>query len=302
MTLFDAYLMVDWCASARPKKRNDSVWYCLLTRKSGATTVSRCHNPATRKRAIEEIGKILADCSERRVPILVGFDFPYGYPSGFADALGLSEKPVWRAVWDAITDRIEDQEDNSNNRFETAAEFNREVSGGPFPFPFWGCPPNRQSTTLTSCKVHPFSTGTLPEYRLTDRRAKGAQSVWKLFGQGAVGSQALLGIPYVARLRVASGFGAVSRVWPFETGVEPLACRDQRDWIILHAEIFPSLLRSRPGPGETRDEAQVRNLAEHFARLDEEGELGNLFDRPAGITDEDRCMAESEEGWILGIR
>jgi hypothetical protein len=103
MTLFDAYLMVDWCANARRKTGKDSVWYSLLSRTSGGSTLSRCHNPATRIKAIEEIGNILADCSERRVPTLVGFDFPYGYPSGYADALRLSEKPAWRAVWDIPT-------------------------------------------------------------------------------------------------------------------------------------------------------------------------------------------------------
>lgn len=304
MTLFDAYLMVDWCASARRKTGQDSVWYYLLTRRSGGATDFTCRNPATRIKAIEEIGKILADCCKRRVPTLVGFDFPYGYPSGFADALGLSEKPAWRAVWDAITARMEDHEDNSNNRFETAAEFNREVSGGPFPF--WGCPSNRQSATLKSCKVHSFSSGTIPEYRLTDRcaKAKGArvQSVWKLYGPGSPGSQALLGIPYVAKLRAAPVFGNVSRVWPFETRLEPLVCWERRGWIILHAEILPSLLRSSPGPGQIRDEVQVRNLTEHFAELDEKGELGSLFDRPEGITDEERRMVQCEEGWILGVR
>ena len=220
MTLFDTYLMVDWCASAHRKTGKDSVWYCLLTRKSGRATPPECNNPATRIRAVGEIGKILADSCDKQVPTLVGFDFPYGYPAGFANALGLSDKSAWRAVWDAIAARIEDHEDNSNNRFEAAAEFNREVSGGPFPF--WGCPPNRHSTTLTSRKVHPFTTGTLPEYRLTDRHAEGAQSVWKLFGRGAVGSQALLGIPRIVNLRADPRFGAVSQVWPFETGFQPL--------------------------------------------------------------------------------
>jgi precorrin-8X/cobalt-precorrin-8 methylmutase len=111
-----------------------------------------------------------------------------------------------------------------------------------------------------------------------------------------------MGIPRLAKLRVAPGLREVSRVWPFETGLQRLACRKPTEWIILHAEILPSLLPSKPGPGEIRDEVQVRNLAEHFARLDEEGELGNLFDRPAGITDEERFMVETEEGWILGIR
>ena len=301
-TEFDCYLIVDWSASARPKTKRDSVWYCVLTRKTGGATLPQSYNPPTRIKAIEEIGKILADCSQRRVPTLVGFEFPYGYPSGFANALGLTGKPPWRAVWDAITARIEDHEDNRNDRFETAAEFNGKVSGGPFPF--WGCPLNRQSTTLTSRKVHPFSAGTLLEYRLSDRRAKakGAQSVWKLLGPGSPGSQALLGIPYVAKLRADPRFDKVSRVWPFETGLRRLACRKQRGWIILHAEIFPSLLPFRPRPGEIRDQAQVRNLAEQFAGLDERGELGKLFDRPAGIMDEECQIVESEEGWILGIR
>jgi hypothetical protein len=241
----------------------------------------------------------LGGFSERKVSTLIGFDFPYGYPSGFAKALDLPGKP-WRAVWDAITARIEDHADNSNNRFEVAAELNKQVSGRPFPF--WGCTPDRQNAMLTSCKVYRSSAASLPEYRLTDRRAKGAQSVWKLSYPGAVGSQALLGIPYLAKLRAAPEFGAVSRVWPFETGLQPLAWRKERDWFILHAEIFPSLLRSIPSPGEIKDEVQVRDLAKYFAELDEKGELRSLFDRPAGITDEECSVVESEEGWILGIR
>jgi precorrin-8X/cobalt-precorrin-8 methylmutase len=122
MTLFDAYLMVDWCASARRKTGRDSVWYYLLSRTSPGSTLSQCSNPATRIKAIEEIAKILADCSEWRIPTLIGFDFPYGDPSGFANALGLSDKSAWRAVWDAIAVRIEDHEDNSNNRFEASVE------------------------------------------------------------------------------------------------------------------------------------------------------------------------------------
>jgi hypothetical protein len=62
------------------------------------------------------------------------------------------------------------------------------------------------------------------------------------------------------------------------------------------------LLRSSPGAGEIRDEVKVRNLAAHFARLDERGELTYLFDLPAEITDEDRRIVEPEEGWILGVR
>jgi hypothetical protein len=64
-----------------------------------------------------------------------------------------------------------------------------------------GCNPVSNGQTRETASNRPSSAESLPEYRLTDRRAKGAQPAWKLFYPGAVGSQALLGIPYVAKLR-----------------------------------------------------------------------------------------------------
>jgi hypothetical protein len=49
MTLFDAYLMVDWCADARLKTGNDSVWCSLLSRTSGGSTLSRISRDWTKK-------------------------------------------------------------------------------------------------------------------------------------------------------------------------------------------------------------------------------------------------------------
>jgi hypothetical protein len=274
------------------------VWYSLLTREADRAH-AECHNPATRGKAIDDITAILAKFCKQRVHTLIGFDFAYGYPSGFAKALGLRSNQPWRAVWDTISALVKDDDDNRNNRFETAAELNKRVSSGAFPF--WGCPTKRQSARLSSRKTRQFSDEGLAEYRLTERSAKGAQSVWKLAYPGSVGSQALLGITYLARLRDNSEFGGVSRIWPFETGLRPLACREQRDWIILHAEIFPSLFLVRTGPGEIRDEVQVRNLAACFAQLDEKGELAKLFDKPDWVTDKDCHRVASEEGWILGV-
>jgi hypothetical protein len=57
---------------------------------------------------------------------LVGFDFPYSYPAGFADALGLDGSP-WSAIWRYLDQRIEDDARNANNRFQVADEINARV-------------------------------------------------------------------------------------------------------------------------------------------------------------------------------
>jgi hypothetical protein len=55
--------------------------------------------------------------------VSVGFDFPFGYPTGFAIALGAKDGPGWVAVWREIASKVLDvldREDNSNNRFEVS--------------------------------------------------------------------------------------------------------------------------------------------------------------------------------------
>ena len=44
----------------------------------------------------------------------------------------------------------------------------------------------------------------------------------------------------------------------------------------------------------------MRTLAEHFAKLDEAGKLGAVFDAPKGLSEEALNAAATEEGWILG--
>ncbi len=55
---------------------------------------------------------------------------------------------------------------------------------------------------------------------------------------------------------------------------------------------------AKPEPGEVIDRAQVRAVAEHFAKLDEAGKLGAVFGPPKGAQDLE--LVEQEEGWILG--
>jgi hypothetical protein len=251
-------------------------------------------NPATRRRAVAEINDILRGLARREQMALVGFDFPYGYPTGFAAALGLTDTPQWLGVWREIASRIVDRDDNSNNRFEVAGDLNRRISGGCYPF--WGCPPRCESATMSRTKGGP---GHPAEKRLTD--VGNMQPIWKLYGNGSVGSQALLGIPYITALRNDRVLSPVSRVWPFESGLGALPSRPERDFLIVHAEIYPSLLPIQPTAGEVKDAVQVRTMAAHFAALDDAGELSTLFAGPAYLTPEDWERVEIEEGWTLGV-
>jgi hypothetical protein len=241
-----------------------------------------------------EINDILRGLVRREQMVLVGFDFPYGYPAGFAAALGVTETPAWTGIWREITGLIVDRDDNSNNRFEVAGDLNCRVSNSCYPF--WGCPRGSESATMSGTKGGP---GHLAERRLTD--IGNMQPIWKLYGNGSVGSQALLGLPHLTALRNDEVLAPVSRVWPFETGLVALPSRANRDYLIVHAEIYPSLLPIQPTAGEVKDAAQVRTMASHFAALDDAAELSVLFAGPTCLTPEDRGRIELEEGWTLGV-
>ena len=294
MPAFDAYLIVDWSASSTPVRGADSIWYCLLSRSDAGLSLAALKNPSTRCQAAAEIKAILHDTADRGQHVLAGFDFPYGYPAGFASALGVGQAAAWRSVWQEIASNIIDRDDNSNNRFEIAADFNRRISGACHPF--WGCPQRHVCSTMSSARGRPEK---LPEKRITDVGTM--QSIWKLYGIGSVGSQALLGIPYVMALCYDSVLRPLSSIWPFETGLSTLPSRQNRNWLILHAEIYPSLLRVRPATGEVKDAAQVRRLAAHFAALDEAGQLADLFGGSPSLTAAEREIVECEEGWTLGV-
>jgi len=290
--LFDAYLMVDWSAAAEPRQGKDSIWLYQLRRGAAVTS----ENPRTRHEACKNLHDLLKANLEAGLRTLVGFDFPLGYPAGFAQRLGLDDPP-WRAVWRYLAAQIKDDDKNHNNRFDVANELNRRISNGSAPF--WGCPPRRKWPFLEP-KRHPCSDLNIDPWRLTEKRVKEwhnktPHSVWKLFTRGCVGSQALTGIPVVERLYSEfCGKGAV--VWPFETGLAA-----PTDAPFVFAEIYPSLRKTQPVAGEVHDAAQVRTLAEYFEEKDARGTLCALF-RGDTLSAADRARVESEEGWILGVR
>jgi len=294
--LFSAYVIVDWSAASKPTTGADSIWIGVLKRDVRFRMAFESYNTATRAEAEQRLGAILDDLKKRSERALVGFDFPLGFPRGFAEALKLPGEAPWRAAWDQIDKMVTDKPTNLNNRFGVASEINRRLTGGPFPF--WGCPPRDTLTTLQPKKTRAHGAGDLPEFRHADLAAPGASSIWKLYYNGSVGGQAILGIPAARRIKLARGDAA--KVWPFETGFKALTEADLAGVDVVLAEVYPSLIKAPALPGEVKDLTQVRTTAEYFARLDEASKLGGLFG-PSKTAAADMVLdAEREEGWILG--
>jgi hypothetical protein len=293
--LFSAYVIVDWSAASKPTTGADSIWIGVMKRDVRFRLSFESYNEATRTAAEARLNTILADLKKRSERALVGFDFPMGFPRGFAAAMKLKGDP-WRAAWDELGKRVVDKPTNVNNRFNVAAQLNRLLTDGPFPF--WGAPPKDVQTTLAATKPRAHGPGDLPEFRHADLAAKGAASIWKTYYNGSVGGQAIMGIPVARRLKDARGDAA--RVWPFETGFKALTEADVAGVDVVMAEVYPSLINGAALPGEVKDQTQVRTTAEHFAKLDEAGKLGDVFG-PAKDAAADAVLdAEREEGWILG--
>jgi hypothetical protein len=294
--LFNAYVMVDWSAAAKPTTGADSIWIGVIKRDVRFRFGFESHNPATRREAEGLIAGILDDRAKHRERVLLGFDFALGLPRGLAAGLQLPGEHPWLSVWNQIDRMVTDKPDNTNNRFGVASEINRRLTGGPFPF--WGCPPRDALTTLQPKRGRAHGPGDIPEFRHAELAAKGAASVWKLYYNGSVGGQTILGIPMARRLKLARGDRL--KVWPFETGFKTLSERDLDGVDVVMAEIYPSLVKPAPVAGEVKDLTQVRTIAEHFSRLDDQGKLGAAFGPDKATAAEIVVEAEQEEGWILG--
>jgi hypothetical protein len=303
-SLFDRYIAVDWSASNAPKLGKDSVWVCVVE----GTGRGECANPRTRGQAAVIVQAALRESVRLGQRVLVGFDFPYGYPRGLADALQI-QGPSWRSVWRHLADAIEDDPlTNANNRFDVAAAINRRLGR----HVFWGRPRNSPALERLSedlsvgksrCRFGPDGSP-LCEYREVERvlceapqgreRRARPHSAWQLTGAGCVGGQALTGIPVLQRLLRDDLLAEVSAVWPFQIAVPDYAPGHAS---VVHAEIYPSLFGADARPGQVRDEAQVVRAARELRRRDRSGSLADLFAAPLAAS----AGARSEEGWILGV-
>jgi precorrin-8X/cobalt-precorrin-8 methylmutase len=280
VTHFDRYIAVDWSAANERRTGKDSIWIAEL----GPDGVQPSVNPSTRAEAtsllIERIGAARA-ANER---VMVGFDFVFGYPRGAARAI--AGKPGWRAMWDAIGEAVKDSADNKSNRFDVAAQFNRVLELEHF----WGHPPHHRYADLTPTRPqHDYLH--ISEHRLAEKYARGPQPVWKLAGIGSVGSQSLLGIPRLLKLKAEFPEAAV---WPFETAFE------QHLAPVTLVEIYPSMFPVS-GDIEPKDREQVEVSVARFAELDRAGFLGDFLSAPGILLANQRREVLEEEGWIAGV-
>lgn len=283
--MFERIVVVDWSANSTPKTGKDSIWIAELRMETGAL---RTANISTRAAAID----LLVELTVAPGRCLVGVDFSLGFPTGTADALGLTGTP-WSAMWDLLASAIVDDGRNANNRFHVASQFNARISSGPGPF--WGCHPTKASEYLTTTKV---PCDPLPEWRTIEaelrQRGKRPFSAWQLLGAGAVGSQSLLGIAAMTRFVERAGrSNRTVDVWPFTSGLAVPA----RDVVLV--EVWPTLIGLADASTDVwdtrvRDERQVVAVARHLAEID----LATGFTPPVP-----RGTAEvvvGEEGWVLG--
>jgi molybdopterin molybdotransferase len=268
---FDTVLVVDWSAamakSAREQK--DAIW-------AGITRNGLAQTPVylrSRQRAETWLEEFLKDEVKAGRRVLATFDFPFGYPQGFARKVTGSDDPL--VLWDWLEAAIRDNADGRNNRFDVAERIN---SLFPHPGPFWGKHDEERHPGIPYRKENVVFDG-FAERRETELVAKAASSCFQLAFPPTVGGQVLTGLPVLARLRRQPGIA----VWPYE----PLADAD-----VVLAEIWPTLVDRavRTSNDPIRDRAQVRLLSLALSRLPTD-ELVSWMDVPA---------AAREEAWILG--
>ena len=296
--LFDTHIVVDWSARSKPAPRSqtkDAIWWAVAQIDGHNVTVAQPEYAQTRDDARRRLSRLITEKIEADRRVLVGFDFPFGYPGGVAERLTGQASAL--ALWGWLAKRIEDNPDNSNNRYEVASKINEAYSGHG---PCWGRPsgwdfpliPIRASVRAVRSQ-HP------PERRIAEHHAKGSKTVWQSAYAGSVGSQVLLGLPHVMRLAEDPPIRESTAVWPLQTGL-----RKPTSQVVL-AEVYPSLLRDEIGmrkrENEILDRAQVRVNAEAFARLDATGGLAPLFSGAPNLDQAERQLIETEEAWILGL-
>ncbi len=273
---FDTIVIVDWSSGkdSGPRPRKDAIWAAVV-RDGIAEAPEYLRN---RVAAESWMSTLFAEEIEKGRRLFAGFDFPFGYPRGFAKRVTGRTDPL--TLWDWYAAHLVDGP-TGNNRFHLAARLNGLFPGdGPFWF-------NGLKTAVPGLphKGRARHGHGMVERRLCEKAAKGAFTCWQMGGAGAVGGQVMTGMASLARLRAA--FADQIGVWPFEPLTRPIA----------FVEVWPSLYAAEiardQAAGEIKDAAQVRVLAKRIAAMSAAGGLSKaLDDVPA--------EAMTEEGWIFG--
>lgn len=291
--------MVDWSANKAPKTGADSIWVAYGAWDGSAFSISQPLNPSTRTQAVALVRRVAMNCLRNGRSLMVGFDFPFAYPSGlaavFSEFFG-GVGPEWRQVWRTIQTFVRDDLSNRNNRFEAANDIN-ELTGFRF---YWGRPRGNDYDGLQFLpERNVIPSGLLPNPCATNRlvesrAAKGIKSAWQLFGGVTVGSQTLVGLPHLERLRAEFADDAV--VWPFETSL--LTERSEIKCQILFVEIWPSAMPVDRSLQGVMDAAQVHSVVRWCSERDIAGDWARWL---APVAAHSALAQVHQEGWILGV-
>ena len=278
MTGFDSFLVVDWSAAGKraPKTPSkDAIWIGLV-RGGVPQEPVYCR---TRIEAEAHLGAIFEEEKAAGRRLLATFDFPFGYPRGFARRITGSDDPL--RLWDWLAARIRDCETGENNRFDVAQQMNAVFEG---PGPLWGKPHADRWPGIPYDKKG-IIYAEVPEKRTCDQAAATSSSCFQLSYPPTVGGQMLMGLPVLSRLQRTRGVV----VWPFE------------DWHaapVVLAEIWPGIIEgavkariAAGGAGTIRDREQVRLLALALSRLPGGALARMMTDLPPEA---------AEEAWVLG--
>lgn len=275
MTVFDTILIADWSAGKRApvKPSKDAIW--LGVARGGVTEEPvYCRSRAEAEEWMVSFFQAEMAAGRR---VLAGFDFPFGYPTGFATKVTRSDDPL--ALWSWLAERIDDQPNGANNRYAVAEELNALFDG---PGPFWGKPSEDRWPGIPYRKAG-ITYDQVAERRACDLIASASSSCFQLAFPPTVGGQILMGLPTLWRLRQENGVS----VWPFD----PWA-----DAPVVLAEIWPGLIEPavkaiKTQEGAIRDRDQVRLLSRAVSRLTPDELTLMMTELPD---------AAREEAWILG--
>ena len=271
MTAWDSFVVVDWSGGndTGAKPRKDAIW-------AGAVLAGKEIEPVylrNRDVAFAWLTDLIRAERDLGRRVMIGFDFPFGYPMGFAGALVGRADPL--KLWDWFGERLVDTP-GGNNRFELAGQINAMWPGVG---PFWFNGTQGDIAHLPRKGRERTRDHGLKDRRRVEAHAKGSFTCWQMGGAGAVGGQVMTGMAFLSKLRAA--FADELRVWPFEMLAKPVSL----------VEIWPSLIAGEVAASgdPIKDRAQVQLLARALSRLAED-DLARML-----------SVDEPEEGWILGV-
>lgn len=134
--------------------------------------------------------------------------------------------------------------------------------------------------------------GRANEFRLTEKLAKGTQSVFKFVGQGTVGKSSHSGIPWLRFLRRHPDLKNKIHFWPFDGFSVP-------EGKSVVAETWPTLFRGKYTHGELNEHERDAYCVAKWLQETDRGGLFPKYLSPAPTMAQRDVV--SREGWILGI-